>query len=96
MLTVEFNEFSKNPSLNLYPEALRPTIDALNDWIYPNINDGVYKCGFARSQTAYDTAFSALFEALDKAEAILSKQRYLTGSTLTVRIQLTECVRIIF
>ncbi|KDD75622.1 hypothetical protein H632_c587p0, partial [Helicosporidium sp. ATCC 50920] len=55
----------------------------INEWVYPNINNGVYKCGFAQTQEAYDEAFESLFEALDKVENILSSNRYLTGSQLT-------------
>jgi putative glutathione S-transferase len=83
MLNDQFNHVAGNPSLDLYPEALRPQIDELNAWIYPNINNGVYRCGFAQSQEAYDAAFDALFEHLDKVEAILSKTRYLTGDSIT-------------
>ena len=60
----------------MYPAALRAEIDATNDWVYPGINDGVYKCGFAKLQAAYDEAVTALFESLDRVEEILSKQRY--------------------
>eukprot|EP00127_Corallochytrium_limacisporum_P002675 Clim_evm111s134 gene=Clim_evmTU111s134 len=85
-MNTEFNEFSKTPeqaALDLYPEGLRDKIDELNAWIYPNINNGVYRCGFARTQEAYDTAFQELFQHLDKVEEILSQQRYLTGDKLT-------------
>mmetsp|Transcript_27737 Transcript_27737/g.64509 ORF Transcript_27737/g.64509 Transcript_27737/m.64509 type:complete len:476 (-) Transcript_27737:147-1574(-) len=58
-------------------------MDELNDFIYPNINNGVYKCGFAKTQEAYEEAYNQLFESLEKAEAILSKQRYLCGDTFT-------------
>lgn len=68
---------------DLYPEALRDQIDAVNDWVYSGINDGVYKCGFAKSQAAYDEAVDALFAALDRAEALLGKSRYLVGNHLT-------------
>ena len=66
-----------------YPHALRPQIDALNAWIYPQINNGVYQAGFATTQQAYDSAAEAVFDGLDKAEEILSQQRYLTGDQLT-------------
>lgn len=83
MLNSEFNAFSGNPKLDLYPEPLRAKIDDLNSWIYPNINNGVYQCGFAQSQEAYDEAATGLFAALDKLEGILSKNRYLCGNELT-------------
>lgn len=57
MLNSAFNHLAKNPSLDLYPEALRPAIDAVNEWVYQDVNNGVYRCGFATSQEAYDTAF---------------------------------------
>jgi len=86
MFNTEFNEFCETEEqrkLDLYPEALRGKIDSVNEWIYPSINNGVYRSGFARSQEAYDTAVHELFNGLDKVEEILSKQRYLTGNTLT-------------
>ncbi|XP_064617664.1 glutathionyl-hydroquinone reductase YqjG-like isoform X2 [Liolophura sinensis] len=86
MFNTEFNEFCKTPeqrALNLYPEDLRGEIDQLNAWIYPEINNGVYKSGFAQSQEAYDAAVRVLFSALDKVESVLSKKRYLTGSRFT-------------
>lgn len=82
----EFKAFSSSPeqaALDLYPEEMRGDIDAVNEWVYTHINNGVYKAGFARTQEAYDVAVDALFEHLDKAEAILSTQRYLCGSKLT-------------
>ena len=84
MFNVEFNAFAKNPSLDLYPEGLRKEIDAVNDWVYPNINNGVYKAGFAQKQQPYDEAVDGVFKHLDKAEEILSKQRYIASKdTLT-------------
>ncbi len=66
-----------------YPEALRPEIDAINDFVYERVNNGVYRCGFATRQAAYEAAFDALFEALDSLEARLGRQRYLVGERLT-------------
>lgn len=66
-----------------YPQELRGEIDAINDIIYPNINNGVYRAGFATSQEAYDEAVTDLFNTLDMLEERLSQQRYLIGDTLT-------------
>jgi len=83
MLTSAFDEFATGPGakLDLYPESLRAEIDSVNEWIYPNINDGVYRCGFASSQSAYDEAVTTLFGALDRLESILSTSRYLCGAS---------------
>ena len=67
----------------LYPEALRPQIDEINKLTYEKINNGVYRSGFAKTQAAYEEACRALFDALDKCEAILSRQRYLVGDRIT-------------
>jgi putative glutathione S-transferase len=83
MLNSEFDEFAGNPDLDLYPEVLRDEIDRLNDRIYPEINNGVYRCGFATTQEAYEKAFVELFEALDWLEGLLGANRYLTGSAIT-------------
>ncbi|MFT5359374.1 MAG: putative glutathione S-transferase [Polyangiales bacterium] len=69
---------------DLYPEELREEIEEVNEWVYAKINNGVYKCGFARTQEAYDAAFDPLFEALDAAEARLQSSRYLVGAQLTL------------
>jgi len=68
---------------DFYPEPLRPAIDDINAFIYQHINNGVYKCGFAQSQTAYQQAYEALFSALDTVEARLDQHRYLVGNTCT-------------
>jgi len=83
MLNSEFNAFAERPELDLYPEALRKEIDDVNSWIYTSINNGVYRCGFATTQAAYDHAYGELFNALDKVEDILSKKRYLVGKHFT-------------
>lgn len=66
-----------------YPEDLRGIIDEVNSTVYDHVNNGVYKAGFATSQTAYDEAAEALFETLATLEQRLGKQRYLAGDTLT-------------
>ncbi len=65
------------------PAALRDEIDAVNAFVYDNVNNGVYRCGFATRQDAYEEAFDSLFAALDELEARLSGRRYLLGDTLT-------------
>ncbi|PWL17107.1 glutathione-dependent reductase [Falsochrobactrum shanghaiense] len=82
MLNSAFNEYG-DASLDFYPELLRNEIDALNEFVYPNINNGVYRAGFATTQAAYEEAFGQLFDALDTLEGKLSSQRYLAGSVLT-------------
>ena len=66
-----------------YPEHLRSEIDALNDRIYTTVNNGVYRCGFATTQAAYEEAITPLFDTLDWLEDILSRKRYLTGAQIT-------------
>lgn len=68
---------------DLYPEALRTEIDELNERIYEPINNGVYKCGFATTQEAYEEALGPLFDTLDWLDKRLAKQRYLTGASIT-------------
>ncbi|MEU8390932.1 glutathione S-transferase C-terminal domain-containing protein [Micromonospora sp. NPDC048842] len=68
---------------DLYPEALRPEMDALMAEIHTDVNNGVYRCGFATSQQAYDEAFRALFARLDALSERLSGQRYLMGDAIT-------------
>jgi putative glutathione S-transferase len=67
----------------LYPEPLRAEIDAINERVYDTVNNGVYKAGFATTQTAYEEAAFALFETLDALEARLSSARFLVGDRLT-------------
>jgi putative glutathione S-transferase len=68
---------------DFHPEALRPRIDAINARVYDEINNGVYKAGFATTQEAYDKAVHALFDALDWVEGLLGKTRYLAGDRVT-------------
>jgi putative glutathione S-transferase len=66
-----------------YPRSLHAEIDRLNDLIYTNINNGVYRAGFATTQGAYEQAFRNVFDTLDEIEQILSQHRYLAGNTIT-------------
>lgn len=81
MLNTEFNEWTTGPhkDIDLYPPHLHASIDGVNDWVYTNINDGVYKCGFAKTQSAYDEAVGSLYTHLDRVEELLSRSRYLVG-----------------
>jgi len=83
MFNSAFDEVGANKDVNFLPEDLRGEIDELNDFIYPNINNGVYKSGFATTQEAYDEAVIDLFKALDTIEARLENNRYLTGDSIT-------------
>ena len=82
MLNEAFDEWG-DASVDFYPEPLRAEIDRLNDFIYPSINNGVYRAGFATTQAAYEEAFTELFDALSRVEDILGKRRYLAGTRLT-------------
>jgi putative glutathione S-transferase len=82
MLNSEFGAFGADPP-DFYPKHLRAEIDRINAQVYTNVNNGVYRCGFARSQTAYDEAYDALFATLDEIEARLRRQRYLIGNQIT-------------
>lgn len=82
MLNTAFNEWGA-AELDFYPDDLKSEIDAINEMIYPSVNNGVYRAGFATTQTAYEDAFNELFAALDKLENRLSKQRYLVGDQQT-------------
>lgn len=82
MFNSAFSAFTDNDT-DYYPETLRAEIDTINTLVYDNINNGVYKSGFAKTQAAYEKAFDNLFAALDKVETILSKQRYLVGDQIT-------------
>jgi glutathionyl-hydroquinone reductase len=82
MLNAEFKGIAGDDT-DFYPPALRGEIDRINDVVYRTVNNGVYRCGFARSQAAYEAAYDALFETLDELEARLGRQRYLVGRQLT-------------
>jgi glutathionyl-hydroquinone reductase len=82
MLNSEFNAFT-DQTTDYYPPALRTEIDAINERVYRTVNNGVYRCGFAKSQAAYEEAYDRLFATLDDLEVRLSEQRYLLGDQLT-------------
>lgn len=78
-----WSPFHKENAPDLYPEHLREEIDSLNELIFHDVNNGVYKCGFAWSQEAYDQAYETLFARLDELEDRLSRQRFLHGDFIT-------------
>ena len=82
MLNSEFDAIA-NGEIDFHPPELRGEIDAINDFIYTDINKGVYRCGFATTQEAYEEAFTVLFAALDRLEGILEHEPYLTGGRIT-------------
>ena len=86
MLNRCFNKegLAKNPDFDLEPEGLKDTMKEVDEWIYPTINNGVYRCGFATSQKAYDTAIEELTASFDRLESILKTQRYIAGDQMTL------------
>ncbi|MHA7284046.1 glutathione S-transferase family protein [Arthrobacter sp. TMS2-4] len=79
----EWKEFHRDGAPDLYPEHLREEIDTVNRRVFTEVNNGVYRCGFAGSQDAYDAAYDRLFTALDWLEERLTGQRFLVGDTIT-------------
>jgi glutathionyl-hydroquinone reductase len=82
MLNSEFAGIAGD-DVDFYPAPLRAEIDRINELVYSSVNNGVYRCGFARSQAAYEGAYDALFETLDELDARLGRQRYLVGRQIT-------------
>src|SRR5579872_571196 len=82
MLNSAFDAFT-NVRTDYYPEKLRKEIDAINELVYSNVNNGVYRAGFATSQEAYEEAFRNVFDALDEIEQRLSQHRYVVGDVIT-------------
>jgi putative glutathione S-transferase len=81
-LATQFSQWA-TPGVDLYPAALRPEIDALNERVYTTVNNGVYRCGFATTQQAYAAAVADLFATLDDLEERLATRRYLFGGQIT-------------
>jgi glutathionyl-hydroquinone reductase len=84
MLNSQFNQYAQYPDLELYPEVLKQKIDYWNDKIYHTVNNGVYRCGFAQTQAAYEQANQELFTTLDQIDEVLKTSRYLCGDRLTL------------
>lgn len=82
-LSTEWTAYHRAEAPELYPEGLRAEIDELNEVLYTDVNNGVYQCGFASSQEAYDRAFETLFARLDWLEDRLRTRRYLIGDRMT-------------
>jgi glutathionyl-hydroquinone reductase len=82
MFNSAFDAITGNTA-DYWPEHLRDDIETTNSRVYDTVNNGVYKCGFATTQTAYDEAVHPLFDSLDWIEKVLTKNRYLIGDTLT-------------
>ncbi|KAG6825991.1 hypothetical protein H0H92_001572 [Tricholoma furcatifolium] len=85
MFNIAFNDLlpADKAALDLYPEHLRGEIDQVNDWVYANINNGVYRAGVATSQAAYENAVKDVFDSLDRVEKLLEGNDYLVGNRLT-------------
>jgi putative glutathione S-transferase len=79
----EWTDHHRDGAPDLYPEPLRAEIDEVNDLIFRDVNNGVYRAGFAGSQEAYEKAYTRLFDRLDWLEEKLAGQRYLVGDTIT-------------
>jgi glutathionyl-hydroquinone reductase len=82
MLNSAFDAFT-DVHTDYYPAALRVEIDSINDLVYPTVNNGVYRAGFATSQDAYEEAARGIFNTFDQLETRLAKQRYLAGNQIT-------------
>ncbi|MFQ6170538.1 glutathione S-transferase family protein [Oryzobacter sp. R7] len=82
-LSTQWSAFHREGAPDLYPEALRPEMDAVMEEVYTEVNNGVYRCGFAGTQAAYEKAYARLFAALDRLTERLSTRRFLMGETIT-------------
>ncbi|GIM97790.1 glutathione S-transferase family protein [Paractinoplanes toevensis] len=82
-LSLEWTAFHRSGAPSLYPAALREEIDKVNRFVFADVNNGVYRAGFAGTQEAYETAYHRLFDRLDKLSERLTTQRYLVGDTIT-------------
>lgn len=84
ILNNAFNSFARRPDYDLYPADLQQEIEGWNEKIYSAVNNGVYRCGFAQTQAAYESACEALFTTLDEIDRALATRRYLCGDAVTL------------
>jgi putative glutathione S-transferase len=82
-LSLEWKKYHRAGAPELYPEQLRDRIDKVNKFVFADVNNGVYRAGFAGSQEAYEKAYHRLFDRLDQLSELLAGQRYLAGETIT-------------
>ena len=82
-LSQEWTALHRDGAPELYPDSLRDEIDEVSSWIYTDVNNGVYRCGFAGKQASYERAYDRLFGALDRLEERLTDRRYLVGDHVT-------------
>jgi putative glutathione S-transferase len=82
-LSLEWTKYHREGAPQLYPVELRDQIDKINRFVFSDVNNGVYRAGFAKSQEAYEQAYHRLFDRLDKLTDLLAGQRYLVGDTIT-------------
>ncbi|WP_116997250.1 glutathione S-transferase family protein [Desertimonas flava] len=82
-LSTQWRALHREGAPDLYPDDRRDEIDDVMAWIYRDVNNGVYQCGFAGSQEAYESSYHRLFDALDRLSERLARQRYLVGDTIT-------------
>ncbi|TPX56871.1 glutathione transferase [Spizellomyces sp. 'palustris'] len=83
ILNTAFDEWSTAPGETYYPKDLASQIDEVNSWVYDQINNGVYKAGFATSQTAYESNYAKVFDGLARVESLLANRKWLVGDRFT-------------
>jgi putative glutathione S-transferase len=83
MLDTAFDAWARHPEVELLPGDLRAEVERINEGVYRDVNNGVYKAGFATTQGAYEAAFDALFARLDELDSLLGERRYLAGDRIT-------------
>ena len=84
ILSSAFNEFAENKELDLAPEEMTKAMEEVDEWIYEGINNGVYRCGFAITQSAYNEAINNLFGSMERLEDLLATRPYVAGEKFTL------------